>query len=161
MGKPHPMALRERVVAFVEEGHSNREASRHFRVSPRFVNDLMILHRETGSLVAKQQGRPRGSGKLADEHEWVRQRMARNGDLTLDELRIELAERGVSAHRSSLGRLLHRLGLSHKKKAWPPANNTGLISPGPAICGSTGGCRSFVSTPIDWYLSMRHRPIQS
>jgi len=116
MGKPHPMALRERVVAFVEEGYSNREASRHFRVSPRFVNDLMILHRETGSLAAKPQGRPRGTGKLADEHDWVRQRMALKGDLTLDEICIELGERGVSAHRSSVGRLLHRLGLSHKKK---------------------------------------------
>ena len=116
MGKPHPMALRERVVAFVEEGNTHREASRHFRVSPRFVNDLMILHRENGSLAAKQQGRPFGSGKLADEHEWVRQRLSKDGDLTLDELCIELAERGVSAHRSSLGRLLHRLGLSHKKK---------------------------------------------
>ena len=69
MGRPHPMALRERVVTFVEEGHSNRETSRHFRVSPRFVNDLMILHRETGLLVAKQQGRPCGTGKLADHHE--------------------------------------------------------------------------------------------
>ena len=117
MGRPHPMALRERVVAFVQEGHSNREASRHFRVSPRFVNDLMNLHRNAGSLVAKPQGRPCGSGKLADHHDWVCQRMAEDGDLTLDELRVELGERGVAAHRSSLGRLLRRLGLSHKKNS--------------------------------------------
>lgn len=116
MGRPHPMALRQRVVAFVLEGNSNREAARHFRVSPRFVNDLMILHRETGSLRAKRQGRPQGSGKLAKHHEWVRGRLSDNGDLTLDELCIELDERGVTAHRSSIGRLLHRLGLSHKKK---------------------------------------------
>lgn len=116
MGRPHPMALRERVVAFVLEGHTNRAAARHFRVSPRFVNDLMILHHETGSLVAKPQGRPRGSGKLADHHEWIRRRMTENGDLTLDELCIELDELGATAHRSSVGRLLHRLGLSHKKK---------------------------------------------
>ena len=116
MGKPHPLALRERVVAFVEEGHSNREAARRFRVSPRFVNDLMILHRATGSLMAKRQGRPCGSGKLADHHDWLAQRMAQNGDLTLDELCIELRSRGGLAHRSSIGRLLHRLGLSHKKK---------------------------------------------
>jgi transposase len=35
MGKPHPIEVRGRVVAFVEEGDSNREAARHFRVSPR------------------------------------------------------------------------------------------------------------------------------
>ena len=50
MGKPLPMALRERVAAFVEEGHGHREAARRFRVSPRFVNELMKLRRETGSL---------------------------------------------------------------------------------------------------------------
>ncbi len=29
MGKPHPIELRARVVAFVEEGNSNRAAARH------------------------------------------------------------------------------------------------------------------------------------
>ena len=116
MGRPHPMALRERVVAFVEEGHSNREAARHFRVSPRFVNNMMILRRQAGSLQAKPQGRPGGGGKLGDHHAWLRQRIAQCGELTLDELCVELAKRGVTVHRSSVGRLLHRLGLSHKKK---------------------------------------------
>jgi len=32
MGKPHPMELRTRVVEFVEEGHSHREATRRFMV---------------------------------------------------------------------------------------------------------------------------------
>lgn len=122
MGRPHPMALRERVVAFVEEGHSNREAARHFRVSPRFVNNLMIRHRKAGTLEAKPQGRPAGTGKLADQQDWLGQRLAHDGDLTLDELCMALAERGVYAHRSSVGRLLHRLGLSHKKK--PPGQRT-------------------------------------
>ncbi|WP_244426294.1 IS630 transposase-related protein [Rhizobium mesoamericanum] len=43
MGKSHPIELRSRVIAFVEEGNTHREASRHFRVSPRFVNNLVIL----------------------------------------------------------------------------------------------------------------------
>ena len=37
------MELRSRVVAFVEEGHGHREAARHFRVSPKFVNDMVKL----------------------------------------------------------------------------------------------------------------------
>lgn len=115
MGKPHPIELRERVVAFVEAGHTHRSAASQFRVSPRFVNDMVILKRETGSLEAKKQGRG-GGGKLQDHHAWVRQRMKENGDLTLDELCVELEGRDVSVHRASVGRLLHRLGLSHKKK---------------------------------------------
>ncbi|MCJ9670059.1 MULTISPECIES: IS630 family transposase [unclassified Neorhizobium] len=114
MGKSHPIALRERVVAFVEEGHGHREAARHFRVSPRFVNDLVILKRETGSLLPRRQGHL-GGGKLSAQHAWVGERLAQNGELTLDELCVELCGRGVIVHRSSVGRLLHRLGLSHKK----------------------------------------------
>ncbi|GHC77287.1 hypothetical protein [Limoniibacter endophyticus] len=55
MSKPHPIELRERVVAFVNEGNTHREAARHFRVSPRFVNNMMILHRSSGSLSPARQ----------------------------------------------------------------------------------------------------------
>jgi transposase len=56
MGRPHPVELRLRVVAFVDEGHGHREAARHFRGSPRFVNDMVKLRRETGGLAPKRQG---------------------------------------------------------------------------------------------------------
>ena len=115
MGKSHPIALRERVIAFVGEGHGHREAARHFRVSPRFVNDLVILKRETGSISPRRQGHL-GGGKLALHHDWLNARMTRDGEPTLDELCVELAGRGVTVHRSTVCRLLHRLGLSHKKK---------------------------------------------
>ena len=115
MGKPHPIELRERVVAYVEAGHSRRAAAERFCVSPRFVNNMIILKRDTGSLAPLTQGRRLGVGKLGDWGDWVRQRIAENGDLTLDELCVELAEHDVHVHRSSVGRLLHRLGLSNKK----------------------------------------------
>lgn len=117
MGKPLPLELRRRVAAYVDEGHSNRDASRHFRVSPRFVNNLMKLRAETGSLAARRQGHGAGGGKLGAHADFVRQRVAEVGELTLDELRVELEGRGVSIHRSNVGRLLHRLGLSHKKNS--------------------------------------------
>ena len=66
MGRPHPIELRERVVAFVEEGHSHRAAATHFRVSPRFVNNMMILKRETGSVSAMRQGHGGAASKLKD-----------------------------------------------------------------------------------------------
>lgn len=116
MGKPHPIELRARVVAFVEEGHSRRAAAAHFRVSPRFVNNMMILKRETGLLAPKRQGHTGTNSKLRGHADWVRQRIDENGEVTLDELVVELAGRGVNVHRSSVSRLLQRLGLSHKKK---------------------------------------------
>lgn len=116
MGKPHPIELRARVVAFVEEGNSHRGAARHFRVSPRFVNNMVILKRASGTLKPARQGHL-GGGKLVGHEDWIRLRLAENGDLTLDELAVALSERGVSVDRSTIWRLLHRLGLSHKKKS--------------------------------------------
>ncbi|WP_371831515.1 winged helix-turn-helix domain-containing protein [Ochrobactrum soli] len=42
--------------------------------------------------------------------------MSARGETTLDELCIALAERGIEVHRATVGRFLHRLGLSNKKK---------------------------------------------
>ena len=63
MGKAHPMELRSRVVAFVEQGHDHREAAWHFRVSPCFVNDMVILKRASRGLLPMVQG-THAEGKL-------------------------------------------------------------------------------------------------
>ena len=75
------MELRGRVVAFVDEGHSHREAARHFRVSPRFVNDMIKLRRETGSLEPKPQGHQGHWSKLRNCEEWARTRLADRGEM--------------------------------------------------------------------------------
>lgn len=73
MDRPHPMELRTRVVAFVEEGNTHRATAAHFRVSIKFVNDMVKLKKETGSLEPKPQG-CRGHGKLSGVKDWVRAR---------------------------------------------------------------------------------------
>ena len=142
MGKSHPIELRSRVIAFVEEGHGHREAARHFRVSPRFVNDMVILKRDSGGLLPKAQGN-HAAGKLAPYAAWLRDRLAVKGDLTLDEIVAEMAAvHGLSVHRGSVGRWLHRLGLSHKKSCSPAR-----------FCGPTwpsGGRRGLKSASRTW-----------
>ena len=86
MGKPLPMELRQRVVDFVEEGHTHRAAAAQFRVSVKFVNDMVLLKRRTGSLEAKRQGNGGGHGKLAGVAGWTLRRIKEKRDLTLDEL---------------------------------------------------------------------------
>lgn len=116
MGKPHPMVLRERVVAFVDEGHSHRAVAQQFRVSVRFVNDMVILRRETGSLEPLHQGNGGGHGKLAAVQDRLASRMREEPDPTRDDLTGELAERhGITAHRVSVWRTLRRLGLTREK----------------------------------------------
>lgn len=115
MGKPHPLALRERVVAFVGEGNTHRSAGAHFRVSIKFVNDMVRLKRMTGSLAPKPQGNG-GWSKLGEFDDWVRGLLVSQGGLTLDDLVLELRnQHGIRVARSSVGYWLHRLGLSHKK----------------------------------------------
>jgi transposase len=160
MGKPHPLALRSRVVAFVEEGHSRREAARHFRVSPRFVNNMVQLKTATGSLAARRQGHGPGVGKLAPHAAFLRARLAQNGELTLDELCKELEGRGVAVHRSNVSRLLHRLGLSHKKRPSGPASSGVPRSGRRASIGSEGASRSLTKPWPGSSLSTKPRPTQ-
>ena len=62
MGKAHPMELHTRMVDLVEEGNSHRAAAARFRVSIKFVNDMVRLKPETGSPEPRPQGR-RDHGK--------------------------------------------------------------------------------------------------
>ena len=102
----------------MEEGDTHSAAAAHFRVLIKFVNDMVKLKRDTGSLDPKPQGR-RGHGKLAHVADWARARMQARPATALDELRAALErEHGINVHRSSVGGLLHRLGLSHQKR--PP-----------------------------------------
>ncbi len=48
MGRPHPIELRQRVVAFVEEGGGHREAARHFHNTPKHTPNLGRLPANTG-----------------------------------------------------------------------------------------------------------------
>lgn len=117
MGKPHPMALRERVVAFVEEGHTHRAAAARFWVSVKFVNDMIILKRETGGLEPRPQGNGGGQGKLGRLKDWIRARMDARPDLTLDDLVLAIADaHQMTVHRVSVWRVLRGLGLTHKKR---------------------------------------------
>ena len=117
MGKPHPIELRTRVIAFVEEGHSHRAAAARFRVSVKFVNDMVILKRDTGGLEPRRQGNGGGHGKLGRLRDWIAVRMAAKPDLTLDDLVLEITdEHQITVHRVSVWRTLRGLGLTHKKR---------------------------------------------
>lgn len=123
MGKPHPVELRQRVVDFVAEGNTHRSAAARFRVSVKFVNDMVKLRRATGSLAPKPQGNGGGHGKLSGLKDWVARRIGQKRDLTVAELAAEIAvTHGTAVHRGSVWRLLRDLGLTHKKR--PPGRRT-------------------------------------
>src|SRR5271170_5968292 len=59
MPKPYSLDLRERVVGFVEDGHSRRAAAAHFKVSVSFVVNLVKAVRTRGSFEPQRRTAPR------------------------------------------------------------------------------------------------------
>jgi len=108
-------------VSHVEAGHTHRATAAHFTVWIKFVNDMVKLKRETGSLQRRPQPGLRGRGKLEPCKDWLRTRVDEQGDITLDQLARELKEQfDLEVHRWSVGRVLHQMKLSHKKDALCP-----------------------------------------
>jgi transposase len=117
MVKPLSNDLRERVVAFVDAGHSRRAAAAHFRVSASFVVNLMALFHETGKVTARPRG-GRRHAKLDPHRDFILGRVGERVDITMPELAEELAAAtGTRADPSSLSRWLIRNGYRFKKNA--------------------------------------------
>ena len=90
MGKSYSADLRDRVVAFVEGGHSRRAASRHFGVSGSFAVKLMQRVAKLGSSAPARQGRPGGNGKLAAYAAFLISTVEDTPDITMPELSARL-----------------------------------------------------------------------
>lgn len=124
MPKTHPLALRERILSHVQEGYSHRKTAEHFKVSIKSVNDLIILYKETGKLTPRPFDGRKGTGKLEPYKAWLKERITEKNDITLDELVLDLKDKfDLTVHRWTVCRMLHRLGLSHKKRQYLPKNN--------------------------------------
>jgi transposase len=116
MGHCYSLDLRVRVAAFVETGHSCRDAGRHFGVSDSFAIKLVQRTRHLGSLAPARQGRPPGRGKLVPYETFLIQTVAAEPAITMPELAARLlAEHGIVAAPAMLSRFLCRRGFSYKK----------------------------------------------
>jgi transposase len=73
-----------------------------------------LRFRQTGSTEAKSQ-KGRNRSPLKAEEAWLLALIAEQADLTLEEIRERLAERGVITGISSIWRFFHRHGISFKK----------------------------------------------
>ena len=119
--KSYPKELRVRVVAAVEQGeHSISEIASLFGVCVTFIKKMMRLHRAGDDLAPRQGGGPEPSLK-EPEREFLRQQVANQPDVSLDELREALiSERKVSVSLATISRALKELGLPRKKRAFSP-----------------------------------------
>jgi len=115
MTRPYSVDLRERVVRQVEAGDSVRRVAAMFAVSPSFVVKLAQAWRSRGTVAARPQGGDRRSTAIERHREWLLQLVAETPDLTLEEIRARLGERGLPAAISTIWRFFDRHGISFKK----------------------------------------------
>jgi transposase len=114
MARPYSQDLRERVVRAVEGGLSRRGAARVFGVGIATVIDWVAVWRENGRLSALPMGGDHSS-RLTGEREWLLARIEEVPDLTLEELRAELAGRGKQVGYGTVWRFFAAEGISLKK----------------------------------------------
>lgn len=116
MSKPYSLDLRERVVGAVDSGLSRRQAAARFDVGVSTVIRWTRLARETGSAAARPMGGDRRSLLVGERRVWLLERVAAEPDLTLEELRDELAERGIAVGYGTVWRFFEREAITFKKK---------------------------------------------
>lgn len=119
--KAYSIDLRRKIIETYEnERISQRQLARRFRVTPSFIVKLLKQYRETGDLAPKSSpGRPRELDEAQMQR--VQALVEANPDLTLDELRADVAQQcGVTVSRPTMCRVMKRLQFTRKKKPFTP-----------------------------------------
>ena len=94
MVKALSVDLRTRVVAAVAAGASHREAAGRFGVSAASVSRWRALEREKGDVRPGPLGGDRRSARIEAQAELILALLAETPDITVEELRLALVERG-------------------------------------------------------------------
>jgi transposase len=111
---PYSMDLRERVAAAIDQGESQRQVARRFRVSFSFVTRLIQRRREAGTLAPKAHGGGRQPALDFPQRVRLARLISEQPDATLEELK----ERGgFTCTLTTLWRTLRRFHLTYKKKS--------------------------------------------
>ena len=114
MARAYSRDLRERVVRAVEGGLSRRRAASRFGVGIATAIKWVAVWRTEGRLVAKPMGGDHNS-RLKGERDWLLERIALVPDLTLEEIRAELATRGKPVGYGTVWRFFAAEGISFNK----------------------------------------------
>ena len=155
MPAPYSQDLRERVIGFMALGGSARKAATRFDVSVSSATRWAQRWRAEG------HARPRAMGgdhrcRLSEHSAKVLQLVARQPDLTLQEIRSALAVLcGITVGLSTVHRFLRAHNVRLKKRPCTRPSRTARMSPRPDACSSAA---SPLSIPITWSSSTRRGP---
>jgi transposase len=124
MAKALSMDLRERVLAAVDGGVSRRAAARRFGVGASSAIRWCAQEQATGDVSPKAQGGDRRSARIEAQAPVILAIIAETPDITLEELRALLAERGERFGVTSIWRFFDRRKITLKKRPRMPPSRT-------------------------------------
>lgn len=128
MGQPLSMDLRTRVLAAVDAGVSCRSAAARFGVAPSTAIRWQAQRRATGSFAPKPQGGDTRSRRVEERRQEILAIWEAHKDITLDELRGELAGIGLVVANATLHRFFARHGITRKKRSGTRSSKTDPMS---------------------------------
>jgi len=128
MSRPYSEDLRLRAVAAVDAGLSRHKAAALFSVGVSSVIRWCQLRQTTGTVRARPMGGRRRT-KLDPQRDWILARIDQEPSLAIEELRAELAERGVRVAHGTLWTFLDKEKLTFKN-VWPAPSARGFIDRG-------------------------------
>jgi transposase len=128
MSKALSVDLRERVVAAVASGSSCRAAATRFGISASSAIRWVALARDGGSVAPGPLGGDRRSAHIEAHATLILQLVDRTSDITLKEIRGELAKAGVSAGIGTIWRFFDRRRMTWKKSRPMPRSRTAQTS---------------------------------
>jgi transposase len=116
MSRALSVDLRVRVLAAVAQGLSHRQAGERFGVSAASVSRWRAREREQGDVRPKALGGDRRSGRIEAASETVLAILGDERDITVEELRRRLAEKGLIFGEGTIRRFFARHGITRKKR---------------------------------------------
>ena len=122
------MDLRVRVLAAIDDGISCRAAAARFGVAPSTAIRWQAQRRTTGSVAPKPLGGDMRSHRVEERADDILAIWEARKDITLEELRLALAEKGLAVSVASLHRFFVRRGMTRKKRLAMQSSKTGPMS---------------------------------
>lgn len=128
MSRALSLDLRTRVLAAVAAGASHRAAAARFGVSAASVSRWRALERRQGDARPGPLGGDRRSARVEAQGLLIRELLDETPDITTEELRAALAERGHRFGYGTIQRFFRRHGLTRKKRPAMPRSRIARTS---------------------------------
>jgi len=122
------MDLRVRVLAAIDDGISCRAAAARFGVAPSTAIRWQAQRRTTGSIAPRPRGGDMRSRRVEERAGDILAIWEARKDITLEDLRLALAETGLAVSVASLHRFFVRRGMTRKKRLAMQSSKTGPTS---------------------------------